>query len=77
MIDHVKENMVSIESVLETGEEIGLKEMNRFSLYTKLVNLKTRWSQLDVDCQQKIIQIDLNVLSIKEYKLLQWLVRVS
>lgn len=73
----MKENMQSIESVLETGEEIGLKEMNRFSLYTKLVNLKTRWAQLDVDCQQKIIQIDLNVLSIKEYKLLQWLVRVS
>ena len=50
--------------------------MKRFSLYTKLVNLKTRWTQLDVDCHQKIIQIELNIISIKEYKLLQWLVKV-
>ena len=57
LIDHVQENMESIETVLATGEEIGLKEMNRFSLYTKLVNLKTRWTQLDVDCHQKIIQV--------------------
>eukprot|EP00116_Pleurobrachia_bachei_P000536 sb/3460798/ len=114
LISHVKENMENIETVLKTGEEIGLKEMNRkrvlpgkswwpvhrgqillhsyigrilpsdcfnpynpsrFSLYTKLVNLNTRWTQLDVDCHQKIIQIELNVLSIKEYVLLQWLVK--
>ena len=63
--------------IWSTGEELGLKEMNRFSLYTKLVNLNTRWTQLDVDCIQKLVQIELNILSIKEYTLLQWLVKVG
>ena len=60
-----------------SGEDIGLKDIKRVSLYIKLVNLKTKWTQLDFGCHQKIIQIELNVLSIKEYALLQWLVEVS